>query len=118
MTAGGPAALVEFVRPRAHFSGPPNDEALAGHPLAARGLAPGTPARVGGSSWVRSLERMNRVHPRHRPEAFARLEHFIFPFHDSTFECVTEGLRALEREAPLAELLAEMQRRLIVRTTD
>jgi hypothetical protein len=114
-TPGEPAALIEFIGPRAHFFGPPNDEAFAGHPLAARGLAPYTPALVGDSSWVRGLERMNRVHPYHRPEAYARLQHFIFPFHDSTFECVAEGLRVLERVTPLADLLPEMQRRVGLR---
>jgi hypothetical protein len=40
------------------------------------------------SSWIRSFERMNRVHPRHDPAGFQRLRHFVVCFHDSTFECV------------------------------
>ena len=111
-TDGEPAALIEFVAPSAHFFGPPNDEAIAGHPLAARGLVSGVPARVGDSSWIRGLERMNRVHPRHQPERYARLQHFIFPFHDSTFECVAQDLRVVMHAGSLAELLPEMQRRV------
>jgi hypothetical protein len=107
-----PTALVEFVRPAAHCFGPPNDEAFEGHPLAARGLHPYGAFEVRDSSWIRALERMNRVHPHHRPEHFAGLRHYVFAFHDSTFECVAEGLHAEERRVPLTELLPEMQRRV------
>lgn len=72
----------------AHMFGPPNDEAFSGHPLASRGLHPYGAFRIEGSSWIRKLERMNRVHPYHRPEHFEQLHHFVFAFHDSTFECV------------------------------
>jgi hypothetical protein len=82
------AAVVEFVRPCAHQFGPPNDEAFSGHPLAARGLRPYGVFEVTNSSWVRSLEQMNRVHERHDPERFRQLRHFVFAFHDSTFECI------------------------------
>ncbi len=34
---------------------------------------------------------MNAVHPCHRPEHFAGFKHYIFAFHDSTFECIAEG---------------------------
>ena len=68
--------------------GPPNDEAFGAHPLADRGLGPYGAFEVRDSSWVRALERLNRVHPAHRPEAFDRLRHFVVAFHDTTFECV------------------------------
>ena len=64
------------------------------------------------SSWVRALERMNRVHSGHDPERFARLRHYVFTFHDSTFECVAEDVQVSRHEGPLRRLLAEMQRRL------
>jgi hypothetical protein len=83
--------LVRFTRPIAHMFGPPNDEAFAGHPLAQRGLEPYSVFEVHQSSWIRALERMNSVHPRHRPEAYARYKHFVFAFHDSVFECIAEG---------------------------
>ena len=107
-----PIALVEFVRPRAHLFGPPNDEAFTGHPLAARGLHPYGAFEVHASSWVRALERMNRVHPRHDPTRFERLRHFVFAFHDSTFECVAHGYRASTHAGPLSALLPAMSRRL------
>jgi hypothetical protein len=73
--------------------GSPNDEAFHGHPLAERGLGPYGAYRVEDSSWIRRLERMNSVHPRHDPERFRALTHCVLSFHDSTFECVAEGVR-------------------------
>jgi hypothetical protein len=71
--------------------GAPNDEALRGHPLADRGLDAYGAYRVDNSSWVRRLERMNRVHDRHSRERFLRLQQFILTFHDSTLECVASA---------------------------
>jgi hypothetical protein len=72
----------------AHMFGPPNDEAFSGHPLARRGLHPYGAFRIERSSWIRGLEKMNRVHEHHRPERFEQFQHLVFAFHDSTFECV------------------------------
>ena len=106
------AAIAEFIQPRSHSFGSPNDEALHGHPLHARGLQPYGAYEVRKSSWVRGLERRNRVHSAHDPERFARLRHYVFTFHDSTFECVAEGLRISQHAESRARLLLEMQRRL------
>ena len=110
-------AIVTFARPRAHFFGPPNDEAFSGHPLAARGLHPYGAFAIHESSWIRRLERMNAVHPRHRAELFAKLRHFIFAFHDSTFECVAQGLHIELRGGSLASAIAELSRRITDRTS-
>ena|SRR5687768_7044422 len=106
------AALVEFTQPRTHLFGSPNDEALHGHPLYERGLRQYGAYEVRHSSSVRELERLNRVHSGHAPERFARLRHYIFTFHDSTFECVAEGLQATEYRGAMRDVLAEMQRRM------
>ena len=86
-----PCAVIEFTMPYAHMFGPPNDEAFAGHPLADRGLRPYGVFEIEGSSWLRTLERMNAVHPSHNPKHFSKYKHFIFTFHDTTFECIAEG---------------------------
>ncbi len=90
-SADEPIAIVRFSRVCAHMLGRPNDEAFEGHPLASRGLRPYAVSEIADSSWIHALERMNAVHPFHRPEHFARYKHFIFAFHDSTFECVAES---------------------------
>src|SRR5688572_3856847 len=76
--AGEPIAIVRFKFCYAHMSGPPNDEAFGGHPLADRGLHPYGAFEVTHSSWIRRLEKMNSVHPYHRPDVFRKRRHIIF----------------------------------------
>src|SRR5262245_18993466 len=108
-TVGEPLALIEFARYQSFMFGSPNDEAFAGHPLESRGLHPYGAFEIEESSWVRQLERMNSVHPYHKPDGFERLKHFVFAFHDSTFECVAEGFTTSEHEGSLELLLPVMQ---------
>jgi hypothetical protein len=82
-----------------------NDEALQGHPLWGRGLRHSGTYRVESSSLVRKLERMNSVHPQHDPKGFEKRTHFIFTFHDSTFECVAESF-----EVTTAPILSDDER--------
>jgi hypothetical protein len=105
-SAEEPAAIVRFSRPTASMFGPPNDEAFKGHPLATRGLQPYGAFEVHDSSWIRSLERMNSVHPQHRPEHFVSYRHFILAFHDTTFECVATGFDHVLASGPLNDLVA------------
>ncbi|HEU0015654.1 MAG TPA: hypothetical protein VFQ45_18400 [Longimicrobium sp.] len=102
-----PIAVVQFHRPYAHMLGWPNDEAFAGHPLAARGLHPYGAFVVEDSSWIRALERMNSVHPLHDPARFRPRTHYVLSFHDSTFECVAEGFSFTVRNGSLRETAAE-----------
>jgi hypothetical protein len=107
-------AVVEFESVRAHYFGPPNDEALNGHPLYQKGLRFYRVYEVQNSSWIRALERMNRVHPKHQSGMFSRYRHFIFTFHDTTLECVANGIRKVTRlpYVDRASLLADMRQRL------
>jgi hypothetical protein len=92
----------------AHMFGPPNDEAFSGHPLANRGLHPYGAFRIEGSSWIRGLERMNRVHKHHRPERFEQFHHFVFAFHDSTFECVCRDFDVRTEHGSLLDITPAM----------
>ncbi|HKT89917.1 MAG TPA: hypothetical protein VJQ59_15850 [Candidatus Sulfotelmatobacter sp.] len=105
-------ALVRFHGCIAHLWGPPNDEALTGHPLASRGLQPYGIFRIENSSWIRKLERMNRVHRSHKPERYWQRQHLIFTFHDSTFECVCNTFEATTKRGPIAGMIPEMQKLL------
>lgn len=66
--------------------GPPNDEALAGHPYFEAGLDYYSAFEVTDSDWVLELDRRNAVHSRHVPGLFGRYRHFVLTFHDSTLE--------------------------------
>jgi hypothetical protein len=101
-------AVVRFLGCYAHMFGPPNDEAFDGHPLSNRGLRPYGAFRIRNSSWIRALERMNSVHPRHSAAMFARHEHFILSFHDSTFECIAKGVEVFPRYVRTALVVRRM----------
>jgi hypothetical protein len=94
-----PTVILEFVRPLAHFFGPPNDEALSGHPLASHGLSSHAAFEVRFSSWIREMEIRNRDHERHDATFFEGHRHFIVTFHDSTFECVAQDFKVATFEA-------------------
>jgi hypothetical protein len=85
--------------------GPPNDEGLEGHPLYSRGLDYHNCFEVRESSWIRSFERMNRVHMWHDATRFARYRHFIITFQDSTFECIAERYRVSIQTGDPAEVV-------------
>ena len=56
------------------------------------------------------MEKRNRVHYRHDPSRYAKLSHFIFTFHDSTFECVAESLKSGVKAS--SEVAADLARGL------
>ncbi len=106
--------VVAFESVLAHYSGGPNGEALRGHPLHARGLGPYAMYEVLESSWLRAMERMNRVHPFHRPAMFEGHRHFIFTFHDTPLELLAEGVKSVTIfDATTHDRMAEL-----VRTAD
>lgn len=102
-------AVVTFEGYDAMMFGPPNDEAFEGHPLATRGLSPYRAHEIKGSSWIRTLERMNSVHRSHRPERYDSLRHFAFAFHDSTFECVATGYVIATGKGPPGRVIDAMR---------
>ncbi len=103
-------ALVEFRGCLIHMLGWPNDEALAGHPLVRRGLRPYSVFRIDDSSWIRRLEKMNSIHPRHQPQRFWKKQHLLFTFHDSTFECVCDGFEVRQIRRSRAGGISDMIR--------
>lgn len=83
--------VVEIVRCIKTQFGYPNDEALPGHPLCRSGLGYYGVFEVLRSSWVRQMAEQNRVAFPQSDLPWGR--HFIFTFHDETFECVCDELR-------------------------
>jgi len=103
--------VVRFTSAFASMLGPPNEEAIEGHPLGPAGLRPYEFVEVEGSPWVARLEETNRVHPYHSREPFDALRHFVLPFHDTTFECLARvvGVVGLRPGAPSAAVAEELR---------
>jgi hypothetical protein len=105
-TTPEPLALVEFQRCVSTKIGAPNDEVLEGHPLYGRGLAAYTAQRVVSSPWLAELERINSVHSQYAPEHWRSLHHYVFWFHDSTFECAAQSFTVEVFHETFAAVLA------------
>lgn len=85
---GEPAAVVRFNRVLWHRLGPPNEEAIAAHPLCKIGLHPYTAKEVVGSKIIRDFCQTNRIHQYHSDSMFDGYRHFAIAFHDSVFEAI------------------------------
>jgi hypothetical protein len=93
-TKAEPLGVVEFNHVHSVKLGGPNDEAIGGHPLSGKGLRAYAAHQVVNSRWIAEAERINSVHPRHQGGWHDRFNHYVFCFHDETFECLAEGFTA------------------------
>ncbi|MDB5299287.1 MAG: hypothetical protein JWO87_950 [Phycisphaerales bacterium] len=115
---GGGAAeslgLIEFTCCASAKLGSPNDEVFHGHYLHGRGQEPYEAQLVKNSPWIAELRNVNAVHGMFRPEGWDSLNHYVFWFHDSTFECVAEGYRVELHQTSMQDLAAEIIKRLFL----
>src|SRR5215471_19329341 len=80
--------------------GYPNDEALGGHPLYARGFHGVAVYEVLGSSWLAALAEQNRVMFPASDLSGRGVRHFLFSFHESTLEVLGRSLDVSMTEEP------------------
>lgn len=103
-------AVVEFTGCAVSRFGYPNDEARSGIPQY-RDLSYGI-YEVRDSSWVADLLRVNRFQfPNTSDEWIKRNRHFLFTFHDDTFECIARGLELEVVNEPYAATFERIRRR-------
>jgi hypothetical protein len=103
-------AVIELVRCAITKFGYPNDEAWSHVPRTA-GLAYGV-FEVHNSSWISELTRLNRFGFPNTPEPTDQ-RHFLFLFHDSSFECIAHDLRVEVMQEKFAAAFAHMSRRAL-----
>jgi hypothetical protein len=108
-----PLGLVEFEHCVSAKLGAPNDEVFGGHPLHGRGMESYTVQRVVNSAWIKNIEAINSIHPYYRPDSWKDLNHYIFWFHDSTFECIAKSFKVEVYRTSMRELLSQMVERMI-----
>lgn len=89
---GNVFVLVKTDHCLAFKSGFPNDEVIHGHPYSEFGLESYAVYEVLNSDWIAEIVRINSVHSNHQSGLFAAYRHFIFTFHDSTFEFIAEDV--------------------------
>ena len=106
-------ALVEFRRCISAKLGAPNDEVFHGHALAGKGLDAYSAQLVRRSRWLAELQKTNSVHSAYRAESWQNRNHYVFWFHDSTFECIAESFTVERHACSMSALLGEACRRLV-----
>ncbi|MEP0847346.1 MAG: hypothetical protein HRF50_11085 [Phycisphaerae bacterium] len=106
-------ALVEFVGCLGARLGAPNEEVLRGHYLHGRGQESFTAQLVRNSPWIAELRSINSVHERFRASDWDDLKHYVFWFHDSTFESVARDYRLELHTMTMPDLAQEALRRLL-----
>jgi hypothetical protein len=104
-------AAVEFRGATFKF-GRPNDEVMHGHPLYEKGLELYGAHIVHNSRWIQELQRINSVHGGYNPAAWLDIQHYLFLFHDETFECVARSYRVETHQTGFSDLLKELAIRL------
>jgi hypothetical protein len=102
-------AVVELIGCSVTKFGYPNDEAWS-HIPRTKGLTYGV-FEVEDSDWVRDLVRLNQF-------AFPKTttwrgRHFLFLFHDSSFECIARELKLELSSRPYARTFAEITGRVL-----
>jgi hypothetical protein len=102
-------AVVELVHCSITKFGYPNDEAWSGIPRT-RGLGYGI-FEVTNSRWKEELVRLNQFSFPETREWIGR--HFVFLFHDSSFECIAQYLRLEVSREPFAELISKVVTRAL-----
>ncbi len=86
-------AIVRFGQTLVTQFGLPNDEAQKGHALYDRGFEYfSDPGEVLNSSWLRLIEERNKIAFPATSDWMRQYRHFIFQFHDASFECIAESI--------------------------
>lgn len=106
-------AVVKFEGCLSVCMGIPNDEALRGHPLYTRGLEAYAMHLVVNSSWIAELERVNSVHTHHQGGWHEWARHYLFTFHDETFECIARSHEVRLERTGMRSLLERLAGELV-----
>ena len=109
MEAAG-TAVVEFRRCLVTRFGYPNDEARWAIPRF-KGVSYGI-YEVQNSSWIREVVQMNRcAFPSTKDDYVSK--HFLFTFHDDTFECLADDLSVEVVNEPYEAVYDRIRRRVV-----
>jgi hypothetical protein len=103
-------AVVEFKRCLVSRFGYPNDESRRGIPQYKD--APYGIYEVRNSSWIKEVVRLNRHRFPETKDDYVR-KHFLFTFHDDTFECLADDLTLEVVSEPYLVTFERIRRRAL-----
>lgn len=106
-------AIVEFHAPESVRFGSPNEDVHSGHLLYGKGQEPYTAQTVENSLWRAEVEAINKVHPYYKAERWQRIKHYIFWFHDTTFECLAHSYEVKTYYDSMKAVFEKVMERLV-----
>ncbi|WP_295651329.1 hypothetical protein [uncultured Mucilaginibacter sp.] len=106
--------IVKFKNVLSYKFGLPNDETLVGHTLYKFGLKYYSGQYIEKSPWLEELIKLNSVHPYHNPSSFDNYKHYIFTFHDDTFECIAKGYDVKYKNKAMYDLANEILHEIFI----
>jgi hypothetical protein len=106
-------AVVEFNHCVSARMGAPNDEVFHGHPLYGKGFEFYAAQLVQNSAWLAQLETVNKVHRQYNPQRWQNLKHYIFWFHDKTFECIARSYKVETFRTTMSDLIVKVGKLLL-----
>jgi hypothetical protein len=104
-------AVVEFPMCAVTKFGYPNDEAWVGIPRT-RGKSYGI-FEVLNSTWIEEIDRLNRYSFPNPIGESAPVRHFLFLFHDSSFECIADDLKIEIVKEPYSQIFSRIASRVV-----
>ena len=76
--------------------GLPGEETISGHPYRRLGMKSYSFYELKKSDLIKSLQKIEKVHPRYNSENWNMYKHYIITFHDNMFECVAQDFEIRE----------------------
>ena len=93
----------------------PGDETIRGHPYRKLGMKSYSFYELKKSDLIKSLQEIDKVHPRHNREKWKMYKHYILTFHDNMFECIAQDFEIREEKVSLYNQAAVLLNELSVK---
>ncbi len=95
--------------------GLPSDETIQAHPYCQLGMRSYSFYELRNSDLIKSLQDMEKIHPKYNPEKWKIYKHYILTFHDNMFECIAQGFEIREENISLYNQASTMLNELSVK---
>lgn len=106
-------ALVQFNSCRIAKLGAPNDEVFHGHPLNGKGLEAYSPLVIKNSKWIEEIKSINKVHSYYSEKHWRNCNHYLFGFHDTTFECIAKSFEVSLYKTNMEHLMSIVCKKML-----
>lgn len=98
-----------------YMFGLPGEETIRGHPYSKLGMKSYSFYELKNSDLIKSLQDIEKAHPKYNADKWKMYKHFILTFHDNMFECVAQDFEIREENTSLYKHATDMLNELSVK---